>query len=624
MYLKETPKMAKEKGFIRRFFGGIGKILAFIRGLFTAIITLILIAYVVVAVGMFAKPGQIPEEGALRVEIAGRIVDQYTYIDPLSQLAGSDQPNEYLLRDFIAAIDAAKDDSRINSMVLVLHNMENSGISKIEELGEAIEQFKATGKRVVAVADAYSQQQYLLATYADEILLNPMGAVELLGLSSYRLYMADAIEKLGINVHVFRTGPHKSAVEPLIASEMSDEAREQSQWLLNDLWGTVQESILSRRELSEAELIEYSTSLDRLMLQSNGDLAQLALDFKLVDQIVTRDEIMSILQSYAGINDDEDFYEHVNVQPYLRSQNFGDEQTPENRVGLIVAKGTIYDGIQESGSIGGDSTAYLLKQARLYDDLDALVIRVDSPGGSAFASEVIRREVELIKQENIPVFISMGSVAASGGYWISSPADEIWATPTTITGSIGAFAALATFEDSLDKLGLNSDGVSTGPLAGALSVDRPLSEQAKTILQSRIDNLYGQFLYQVSNDREIPLEDLEPIAGGRVWTGNQALEIGLVDQIGSLGDVIDAAATKAGLGADYELKLIELPRDPAQQVLKWLTDQMSMGIDSGHWLSRIFAFFAPLAENVDEVGAKLELLTDPENMYLHCEICDLR
>ena len=617
--------MADKKGPIGWLFGTIGKLLGFIfKSLFTAVLLLIIVVaiYAGIAASFYQNSIKVPDEAALRVEIAGRIVDQAAYTDAFSALAGSDEPREYLLRDLITAFDLAKDDSRITSAVLVLHDMQSSGVSKIEELGAAIEAFRATGKRVIAVADSFSQQQYLLASYADEIMMNPMGAVELTGFSSFQLYMAEAIEKLGINVHVFRTGPHKSAVEPLIATEMSDESRQQSQRILDDIWSSVRQSIVSRRDISQAELTEYSSNLDQLMLSNGGDLAQLALDFSLVDKALPRDEILKELQSIAGKNEEGDFYSHVNVNPYLRNQ--ASSQSNENeakkaKVGLLVAKGNILDGVHNSGSIGGDSTAFLLRQSRQNDDLDALVIRVDSPGGSAFASEIIRREVELYRDEGIPVFISMGSVAASGGYWISAPADQIWATPTTITGSIGAFAALATLEESLEKLGLYSDGVSTGPLSGLLSADRPLSDKAQTIVQSRIDNLYGQFLYLVSTDREIPLEELSPIAGGRVWTGNQAKELGLVDELGTLDDVILAIAEEAELGSDYQVQLIEPLLSPEEQLVKWLSENTGLNLD----IPGLGFLLNPLPEKAREIQDKLELLSDPENMYLHCGLCQL-
>ena len=615
--------MADKKGPIGMLFGAVGRLLLFIfKSLFTALIAIVVIVaiYAGIAASFYQKSIAVPDEAALRVEIAGRIVDQATYTDAFSALTSPDQPKEYLLRDLVTAFDLAKDDSRITSAVLVLHDMQSSGVSKIEELGAAIEAFKESGKRVIAVADSFSQQQYLLASYADEIMMNPMGAIELTGFSSFQLYMAEAIEKLGINVHVFRTGPHKSAVEPLIATEMSDESREQSQRILDDIWASVSQSILSRRDISATELAEYSSNLDQLMLGNGGDLAQLALDFSLVDKVLPRDEILKELQSVAGENEEGDFYSFVNVSPYLRNRASNQSiEADATKVGLLFAKGSILDGSHESGTIGGDSTAYLLRQSRLNDDLDALVIRVDSPGGSAFASEIIRREVELFRQEGIPVYISMGSVAASGGYWISAPADQIWATPTTITGSIGAFAALATLEDSLEKLGLYSDGVTTGPLAGLLSADRPLSDRAQTIVQSRIDNLYGEFLDLVSTDREIPLEELSPIAGGRVWTGNQAKELGLVDELGTLEDVILAIAGQANLGEDYRVKVIEPLLSPEQQFVKWLTEQATLKFDI-----QDFGFLLnSISEEAREVQGKLELLSDPNNMYLHCGLCQL-
>ena len=611
--------MSKNKGFIRSFFGGLSRILGVIRAVIINLLTLVIIVSILISVGSILsqqEPFEMPESGALRVAINGRLVDQKTYTDPLDLWLDSDLPEEILVYELIAAIDLATQDERINSMTLVLDGLESAGMSKIGEVGEAITRFRAAGKLVIAVADYYNQQQYLLASYADRILMNPMGVVELVGLASYQTYMQDALDKLKVEVNVFRTGPYKSAVEPLIASEMSQESKEQTQWLINDLWFEYKQSLMSRRDISEEQIISYSTNVDQLMAETGLSLAEIALQTNLVDALVTRDQMMAEIQAVAGANASGDFYNHIDAIPYYR-QNKDLADPGAARVGYVVAKGPIADGVQPSGSIGGDSTAWLLKQARLNDDLQALVVRVDSPGGSAFASEVIRRELELYKEAGIPVVISMGSIAASGGYWISAPADEIWATASTITGSIGAFSVVPTIEKSLESIGLNTDGVETGPLAGAFRLDRPLSEQAKTIFQSQINHLYGQFLDVVAIGRDMPLEELEPIAGGRVWTGSQALELDLVDQIGGQLAAIDSAAQLAGVQDNYAVHKIEPQLSFSEELVRSFLESVSSHFKPGSssWLSPLIELF-----NLQKPDTNL-FLSDPHHMYLHCENC---
>ena len=611
--------MSKNKGFIRSFFGGLSRILGVIRAVIINLLTLVIIVSILISVGSILsqqEPFEMPESGALRVAIDGRLVDQKTYTDPLDLWLDSDLPEEILLYELIAAIDLAAQDERINSMTLVLDGLESAGMSKIGEVGEAITRFRAAGKPVIAVADYYNQQQYLLASYADRILMNPMGVVELVGLASYQTYMQDALDKLKVEVNVFRTGPYKSAVEPLIASEMSQESKEQTQWLINDLWFEYKQSLMSRRNISEEQIISYSTNVDQLMAETGLSLAEIALQTNLVDALVTRDQMMAEIQAVAGANASGDFYNHIDAIPYYR-QNKDLADPGAARVGYVVAKGPIADGVQPSGSIGGDSTAWLLKQARLNDDLKALVVRVDSPGGSAFASEVIRRELELYKEAGIPVVISMGSIAASGGYWISAPADEIWATVSTITGSIGAFSVVPTIEQTLESVGLNTDGVETGPLAGAFRLDRPLSEKAKTIFQSQINHLYGQFLDVVAVGRDMPLEELEPIAGGRVWTGSQALELDLVDQIGGQLAAIDSAAQLAGVQDNYAVHKIEPQLSFSEELVRSFLESVSSHFKSGSssWLSPLIELF-----NLQKPDTSI-FLSDPHHMYLHCENC---
>ena len=611
--------MTDKKGIIRKFFGALSTILGTIRAVVVNLVTLIMLFAILFLIGSTLSQKNTfdrPESGALRVAIDGSLVDQKTYIDPVELLSDEERPEEVLVYELIGAIDAAATDTHINSMTLVLDGLKDTGMSKIEEVGEAVMRFRETGKPVLAVADQYDQQQYLLASYADRILMSPMGFVDLLGLASYQTYMKDALEKLKVKVHVFQTGPHKSAVEPLIASEMGPESREQMEWLLDDLWSEYKQGLMSRRNISEEQITAYSTNLDQLMLDTGQSLGEIALANNLVDALVTRDQLIAEIQTTAGANEEGDFYLHTDVLPYYRNNRAA--ATPgQPRIGYIVAKGAIFDGTQPSGSVGGDSLASQLKQARLNDDLKALVVRVDSPGGSAFASEVIRRELELFeKAAGIPVVVSMGSLAASGGYWISMPAAEVWATPTTITGSIGAFSVVPTIEESLQTLGLNTDGVETGPLAGAFRLDRPLSEKAQTILQSQINHLYSAFLDIVATSRKMPLEELEPIAGGRVWTGRQALQLGLVDKIGGQLDAINSAAQIAGIEDSYQVHRIEPQLSFSEELMREFLESVDISLNpnSFSWLGKLDLL--DIGENESGI-----LLSDPQHMYLHCDNC---
>ncbi len=562
-----------------------------------------------------------PESGALRVALEGPLVDQKTYTDSLEFFLDPDLPRETLVFDLVQAIEMAARDDRINSMTLVLDRFQGTGISKIEEVGTAIDQFRSTGKQVIAISDSYTREQYLLASHADRILMHPMGIVELTGYSSYRTYMADALESLKVDVHVFRTGPHKNAIEPLIATEMSEETRKQSQRLIDDIWDQYQASLLTRRNIDDQQLHEYTQQADEL-LQNGLSLGELALQTNLVDALVTRDQVMAELQAVAGATEEGDFYRHTNALGYLRAnRDLLEADSP--RVGYLAAVGEILNGIQPSGTIGGDSLVHLLRQARINDDLKALVLRVDSPGGSAFASEVVRRELQLYREEGIPVVVSMGSLAASGGYWMSTPASEIWATPTTLTGSIGAFSVIPIIDRSLNALGLNSDGVSTGPLAAAFRLDRPLSDQAKTIFQSQINRLYADFLSIVASGRGISMDHLESVAGGRVWTGRQALEFGLVDKLGTQLDAIAAAAELAGLEPDsYQVHQIEPQLSFGEQLIKEFMEQVS--VNTIQEISSWPVWGQPLAEFMKGEDALMKmLLSDPQHQYLHCSSCPI-
>ncbi|MBC6428453.1 MAG: signal peptide peptidase SppA [Cellvibrionales bacterium] len=612
--------MANVTRLIAAFFRRLARFLSMLRSLFLNLLTLFILVVLLGSIGTLLSQRDavpIPDSGALRVDLEGRLVDQKTYIDPLDIALNPDEiPIEIRVFDLVQAIDLATADERINSMTLILDGLEQTGISKIEEVGRAIMRFRDSGKPVIAIADSYTQSQYLLASYADRILLNPLGWVELAGLASYRTYMADALDKLRVDVRVFRSGPHKDAAETLVANRMSEASRAQSQRLVDDLWQQYREGLLDRRPITAAQLEDYSHRLDQLLTETNLSLAELALQTGLVDALVTREEVMQELQATAGATEEGDFYHHSNALTYLHANRpEADPLLP--KVGYLVASGMILDGVQPPGSIGGDSLAGLLKQARLHDDLAALVVRIDSPGGSAFASEVIRQELLQYNRAGIPVVVSMGALAASGGYWIAAPADQIWATPSTLTGSIGAVTLMPTIDRSLDALGLHPDGVTSAPLADAFRLDRPPSPAAGRIMQSEIDRLYRRFLGLVSTARSLPLEQLEPIAGGRVWTGREAQDLGLVDRLGSQFDAIEAAAQLAEIPAEYQIYPVEPPLGLGEQILREIMENapFSLNLNLPTSLHSLLGLAKTPAADL--------LLNDPAHKYLHCGDCPL-
>ena len=561
---------------------------------------------------------------ALRVELDGSLVDELQNEDLLSSALGGGTPSEHLLRDLIKAIDSAAKDDRINSMVLVLHDFSGGGSSKTLELGEAINRFKQSGKPVLAVADLYTQQRYLLASFADQIYLNPLGGVELKGLGSYRSYYGDALDKLKVNFHVFRTGEFKDAVEPFIESQMSEASANQTLTWLEDIWQVYRETITENRNIEFAQLDRYADAFDEILQETNGNAALAASELGLVDEVLFRDEILDQLISTAGANEEDDFYLYTNYRPYL-SQVKEEYSEDSPVIGLIAAAGAISDGSQPAGSIGGDTLSAKLRMMRETKNLAALVLRVDSPGGSAFASEVIRRELDLYSELDIPVVISMGSLAASGGYWIAMPAEEIWATPTTLTGSIGVFGIVPTIEDTLETIGIRRDGVGTGPLANSLILDMPMSDQVSNIIQLGVDHIYDEFLALVSDSRDISIDDLDAIAQGRVWTGNQALELGLVDAIGTLEQAINSAAIIAGVENDYQVYERRPEPSFSEQIIMMLLDSVAVQkfkeretSGSSQISNLVINYLLELQSNASDLSI---LFGDPKHQYLFCSAC---
>lgn len=608
----------KPRGIIRRFFSGIGSLITWLRNTLANVIFLVIILVIVVAIGS-NKQAPLPEKFALRIAPSGMLVDQRNYMDSASMLLNDDkQDSETLVRDLVEAIGHAANDPRVSGIVLQLDNLKGGGITKMEEIGQALLAFKASEKTILAVSDSYSQDQYYLASFADTIYLHAMGEVQLTGFGRYITYYKSALEKLGVNVHVFRSGKYKDFVEPYLRDDMSDESREHNGQWLNQLWAQYTNRIEQQRNLPAGSLTAFINNLDTKLAAANGNSAQLALDEHLVDQLVDRKTIDNLLIEKFGKNSKGDAYQSVSSHSYnLNTKALG----KPDKIGLLVASGTIVDGNKPDGTIGSESFLELLRGIKEDKDIKALVIRIDSGGGSAFASEIIRAEIAEVRAQGIPVLISMGSVAASGGYWIATAGDEIWAMPTTITGSIGVFGAFPTLENSLQKIGLNTDGVSTTELGGAPNLQRPLAPKMSSVIQSGVDHTYQSFLKLVADARKKDVSEINEIAQGHVWTGQKALEIGLVDHLGNLNEVIAAAATRAEI-KDYSVKLITQKLSPKEEFIRTLVGNDTQGLLAKIVLAP-YADLSALQQLSPLLKPLMDLknMTDPQGFYASCLEC---
>ncbi|ACE86286.1 signal peptide peptidase SppA [Cellvibrio japonicus] len=611
----------KKRGFIRRLFSFIGASITWLRNTLLNLFFILIVIAIIAALGAGA-PKPLPTEFALRLAPTGILVDQRTYIDPTSMLLSDEnlQEQETLVRDLIEAIQQAATDKRVSMIVIEPGKLLGGGISKINEIGQALEAFKASGKKIIAASHYYSQDQYYLASFADDIYLHDMGSVEVTGYGRYMAYYKTALDKLGITIHAFRSGKYKDFLEPFLRDNMSDESREHNSAWLNALWHSYTQQVEKARNLEPGSLNDFINNMDTYLKQTRGDSAKLALEKGLVDKLLSRQDMEQLLADTVGKKNSKGLYKNVSVKRYLADVR--SQVSPEpNLVGLITAVGGIQDGSQRPGSIGSESMLKLLRQAKENDNLKALVIRVDSGGGSAFASEIIRTEINALRDKGIPVFISMGSVAASGGYWIATASDEIWAQPTTITGSIGVFGAFPTLEKTLGNMGITSDGIATTELAGSMSISRPLSPKMGDIVQQSVDNIYQRFIHLVAETRQQTPEQIDAVAQGHVWTGARAKELGLVDNLGTLEDTIAAVAERAGLET-YRVELVEPPLSPREELLRSLAENSAWGFIPHSLLESLASLqllnsVSPIIKPLQE----LQQLNDPQGVYVKCLEC---
>ncbi|SJL82811.1 signal peptide peptidase SppA [Vibrio palustris] len=612
-------------GYLGKLIKGLWKTITFLRVALLNVLFIILVVAIWFGISNATKttPPEQSQPSALVLNLNGPIVEKASYLTPLDSFKGSalgdDMPKENVLFDIVHTIRHAKTDPAITGLVLSLGDMPSTSLTKLRYIAKAINEFKSSGKPVFATGDFYSQSQYYLASYADKVYLSPEGSVLLKGYSAYGLYMKDFLEKMNVNAHIFRVGTYKSAVEPFMRNNMSPAAREAATRWLGQLWGAYTDDVATNRHIDVKVLRPNMETFLKEFRQSKGSLADLSLRLGLVDKLTSRHQVRRLLANKFGSNG-ADSYQSISYYQYKDS--LPTEQPKANSdIAVIVASGEIKDGKESNGVVGGDTLAAQLRDARNDPHVKAVVLRVDSPGGSAFASEVVREELTTLKAAGKPVVVSMSSLAASGGYWISMAADKIIAQPTTLTGSIGIFSVIPTFEKGLSKLGIATDGVGTTPFSGE-GVTSGLSDGAKQAMQLAIDHGYQRFISLVGKYRNMSTKQVDEIAQGHVWTGQDAVKNGLVDQLGDFDDAVDAAAKMAKL-KHYNLQWMEEPLTPAQQLLKGLMSEAhaSLGLNIS---SLIPEALQPAAQQLSTSASLLSKFNDPKGEYAYCLPCQVK
>ncbi len=588
---------------------------------FTVNLVFILLLALLLAILLDRGP-RVPDKAALVIAPVGALVEQRSgdaADRALRELTG-DGVRETLVRDVVAGIRAGKDDPRIAALLLDLDELSGGGMSSLRSVKAALAEFRASGKKVIAAADVYGQAGYYLAAGADEIHLAPLGLVLIQGFGIYRPYYKEGLDKFEIEAHVFRVGEFKSAVEPYLRDDLSPEARESYLDILGDLWSAYLEDVAAGRKTTPAALAALIDRLDERLRAAGGDAGRALLEAGLVDRLSNRDEVRARMVELVGEEKKEHTFHQVALADYLEAQDLAEPEQPKgDAVGVVVARGTILDGEQPAGKIGGDTTSALVRQARENEKVKAIVLRVDSGGGSAFASELIRRELALARAAGKPVVVSMGSVAASGGYWISTASDQIWADPTTITGSIGIFGVLPTFQKPLAKyLGVHVDGVGTTWLAGAYRPDRALDPRFAGVMQNLIDRGYEDFLARVGEARKMSRDEVDRIGRGRIWSGADAQRLGLVDHLGGLEPAIAAAGELARLGKAPKVLWIEKERTWRQKLAQQMLESaVAIAPPRATLPASPLSASARLRAVVAELESMAEL-DDPRGVLAHC------
>lgn len=608
--------------FIAGFFKWTWRLLNFVREF---VLNLFFIFLVLVGVGIWMQvsstnTSEQAGRGALLLDISGVIVDKPSSTSRLSVIgrqlfgASSDRLQENSLFDIVNTIRQAKDDRNITGIVMDLKNFAGADQPSMQYIGKALREFRDSGKPVFAIGDNFSQGQYYLASFANKIWLSPQGSVDLHGFATNGLYYKSLLDKLKVSTHVFRVGTYKSAVEPFIRDDMSPAAREADSRWIGELWQNYLDTVAANRQIPAQQVFPGAQAMLDGLTKVDGDTAKYALDNKLVDALASSAEVEKLLTKQFDWSKADKNYRAVSYYDYSL-------KTPAetgDSIGVVFANGAIMDGEETPGNVGGDTTAAQIREARLDPKVKAIVLRVNSPGGSVSASEVIRSELAAAKAAGKPVVVSMGGMAASGGYWISTPASYIVANPSTLTGSIGIFGVINTVENSLDSIGIHTDGVSTSPLAD-ISITKALPPEVQQMMQLSIENGYKRFITLVADARKTTPEQIDKIAQGHVWTGQDAKANGLVDSLGDFDDAVAKAAELAKLKQWH----IEYYQDEPTFV-DMVMDSMSGSVRAMLPQAIQAMLPAPLASAASAVkaeGDKLAAFNDPQNRYAFCLTC---
>ena len=602
-----------------RFLKGIWRVLSGISRAISVLVPLLFVAIFVIAFSTTlseSTPEPLPERAALLIAPSGPLVEDSPPVDTLSAFINQDYDQPVLLNDVVRSIRWAATDERITSLVFDLENLAGPSTSQTLEISSAIDVFRASGKPVIAVGDFYSQAHYLLASQADQILLHPEGGMFLEGFSVYRSYLRSFLEKIRVTMHVFRAGENKSAVEPYLRDDMSEEEREVVSRWLEALWATYTELAESGRELPAGTMDEFIASFAAQLSASDNDLAETMLAAGWVDMLADHAQMEDALAEWVGVTDEDGYAEVIPLDRYVEDVKMSLSLMEENLplIAIIPVEGTLMPVDSEEGMAGSDTINGYIDTALEAEDLAAIVLRVNSPGGSVFASDLIRRKLLEVADADIPIVVSMGTVAASGGYWIAAEADEIWALPTTLTGSIGAFSAFPTIEGIVEYIGVTVDGVGTTPLAGAASFDRGLSPEMASIVQALAYGAYDDFIELVASGRDMSEQGVREVADGLVWTGAEAAERGLVDELGGLDGAVLAAARLAGV-EEWRTARTRVPPSFESVLLQELSRSFGMvAAPLGGWFESLVSAFKPAIKS-------LSSLRDPMHVYAQCLPC---
>ena len=580
-------------------------------------IFLMMVVFIIISIfsSIFSNNLIDPEGKALVINPSGPIVEQVSGpSDPFQTLITGQQSSELYVGDLLEVLEAASNDERIKDLVLRLDNISGTGQAVLFDVGLALKNVKESGKRIIAIGDDYSESGFYLASFADEIIMNPEGWILLDGFDRSKMYYKSFLDKLKISVNVIRVGTFKSAVEPYLRDDMSDAAKKANLAYLDVLWASWVDVVSTNRSLTPESIQYLVDNADELVKKSKKGTAEAFLNYGMIDKLLTRTEQREYMVELFGESETKESFNKISGGSYYQVlQDEKKTKSSENKIAVVVARGTIMDGDQPPGTIGGDSTSRLIKNAHEDEAVKAIVLRVDSGGGGVFASEVIRQELLKAQEKGIKVIASMGNVAASGGYWISTNADEIWASHNTITGSIGIFGLLPTVDKSLENIGINTDGVSTGKLDASGDPTKGLSPMFKNIIQAEIEHGYDKFITLVSESRGIDKKQVDNIAQGRVWAGETAQELGLVDKLGNIKDAINRAAELAEIDS-YETYYPSEPLDWKQQLLSSIFS-ISGGIIPQSILDNFFV------KSSLKTLSEIESFNDPKGIYLKCEDC---